>query len=481
MPLSEAARTLRSTPGPAAVTGGGRIPEIFISYRREDAPAHAGRLYDSLVDEFGPDQVFMDVDTLEPGVDFVERIHSAVGSADALLVVIGRGWLNAKNLDGERRLEDPEDFVRLEIGLALRGDPVVIPVLVGGATMPAEEELPTDLALLARRNALALSDADWRSGLGKLVAALRRIVEPVAEPETVLGPPARLQEAPPAPPPSRIPTLATILGAVGAVALVAGTWLQIDLWAHPSPRRGDTDGLGYFTSVAPLTVAVGAVGFLLLSYRRGAARLATGLFLGFALAGVARYLSLLGAFSVTDEEETSGVVAGVWIALIGCILIVAAAAVQIAARREETDPGPYWVARALVLGGAALVAVAAFVPFNDHPEVRIQALVDRADGWNALEALGPAALAVAVSIFLGRRRAVASGVLIALGIFLSTLWAARYIGFPAWQPEADASLGLGGFIGLAGGLAILAGGLLARPRSRARGVARAPKPGPEPT
>ena len=110
----------------------------------------------------------MDVDTLEPGVDFVERINSAVGAADALLVVVGRGWLNAKNLDGERRLDDPKDFVRLEVGTALSGDPVVIPVLVGGATMPQEEELPPELAKLARRNAVTLSDADWRAGMGRL-------------------------------------------------------------------------------------------------------------------------------------------------------------------------------------------------------------------------------------------------------------------------------------------------------------------------
>ena len=124
----------------------------------------------------------MDVDTLEPGVDFVERINSAVGAADALLVVVGRGWLNAKNLDGERRLDDPKDFVRLEVGTALSGDPVVIPVLVGGATMPQEEELPPELAKLARRNAVTLSDADWRVSMERLLAALRRIVDPVAEP-----------------------------------------------------------------------------------------------------------------------------------------------------------------------------------------------------------------------------------------------------------------------------------------------------------
>ena len=131
----------------------------------------------------------MDVDALEPGVDFVERLHSAVVTADAVLVVIGRGWLNANNLDGERRLDDPEDFVRLEVGLALTGDPVVIPVLVGGATMPSEDDLPPELVQLARRHALTMIDADWRSGLGRLLAALRRIVDPQPEPPPPEPPP----------------------------------------------------------------------------------------------------------------------------------------------------------------------------------------------------------------------------------------------------------------------------------------------------
>jgi hypothetical protein len=465
---SEAPRTLSSGPVLRLSQEGGRTSEIFISYRREDAPAHAGRLYDGLVDEFGAEQVFMDVDTLEPGVDFVERIHAAVGTADAFLVVIGRGWLNAKDPEGERRLDDPEDFVRLEVGLALSGDPIVIPVLVGGATMPAEEELPADLAQLARRNALTLVDADWRSGLGRLVAALQRIVEPVPEPGPLPEPEPRQRHEPrPAPPPDRIPALATALGVAGAVALVAGTGLQFDLWAHPSPPRGDTDGLGYFTSVAPMTVAVGALGSLLLSYQRNSARLATGLFLGFALAGVARYVSLLGAFSATPAEETTRVVAGVWLALLGCLLLAGAAAVRIGAQREEPDSAQNWLPRALVLSGAALVVVAAFVPFNVS-EVGDRTLLDRGGGWSSLEALGPAALAVATSFFLGTRRAVASGALIALGVFLTGLWAARYVGFPALQSDDIAEVGLGGFIGLGGGLAILVGGLVARPSARTR-------------
>jgi hypothetical protein len=178
-------------------------------------------------------------------------------------------------------------------------------------------------------------------------------------------------------------------------------------------------------------------------------------------------VSLLGAFSATPAEETTRVVAGVWLALLGCLLLAGAAAVRIGAQREEPDSAQNWLPRALVLSGAALVVVAAFVPFNVS-EVGDRTLLDRGGGWSSLEALGPAALAVATSFFLGTRRAVASGALIALGVFLTGLWAARYVGFPALQSDDIAEVGLGGFIGLGGGLAILVGGLVARPSARTR-------------
>ena len=462
----------------------GLTSEIFISYRREDAPAYAGRLYDRLAEEFGDEQVFMDVDALEPGADFVERIRSAVGSADALLVVIGRSWLDVKNADGERRLDDPEDFVRLEVALALGGDAVVIPVLVGGAAMPAEEDLPPDLVPLARRHAVTLIDADWRAGEARVVAALRRIVEPVEEPSHLEEPAARF--VPPVEPSvereetpvTRIPVIASALGLAGAVALVAGTWLQVDLWAHPD-LGVDRDGLGYFGSVAPMTIAVAATGMLLLSYSRGAARLATGMFLGFALAGVARYVGLLGVFSNSGEEEASRVVSGAWIALVGCGLLVAAALVRISADREERDPAGVLVPRLLVIAGAALVIVATAVPYTSDTGLNAQTVLERNTGWHVVEPIGSAAFAVAVSLFLTKWRTVASGALIALGSFLGLLWAARYIAFPAWQVNDAGSIALGGFLGLAGGLAILVGGVRARPRARTRAV-RSYSPGAPP-
>jgi uncharacterized membrane protein YidH (DUF202 family) len=428
------------------------------------------------VDHFEKERVFMDVDALEPGVRFADRIQEEIGSAEAVLVVIGRAWLTAEDLDGSRRLDDPKDFIRLEVGTALRGDPVVIPVLVGGATMPREEELPDDLALLAGRNALTMIDADWHSGMGRLVAALKRILEPISEPAALVEQPviprvedeaAEVQGAESGISELRIPVLASALGFAGMVALVAGTWLQVDLWAHPSPRNpgADRDGLGYFSSFAPAGIVVGAGLSFLFSYSRGAARLGTGLFLGFALAGVARYVGWLGTAGVTEREETTRAVSGAWLALAGCLLLAGAAAVRIAADREQRGAGPGALPRALVLVGAALVVAGTIVPFNVGPAAEEQSLIERSNGWAAFEPIAAAAFAAAASFFLSRSRTVASGAVIGLGIFLCLLWAGRYIGFPAWQPNTVSEVGAGGFIGLGGGLAILAGGLVARPKA----------------
>ena len=94
------------------------MSKIFISYRRDDSTGYAGRLYDRLSEYFGKDQVFMDVDHIEPGEDFVEMINQAIGTCSTLLALIGRNWITAADKKGVRRLDDPEDFVRLEITAA---------------------------------------------------------------------------------------------------------------------------------------------------------------------------------------------------------------------------------------------------------------------------------------------------------------------------------------------------------------------------
>ena len=155
---------------------------IFISYRREESAGHAGRIYDRLRERFGRDRAFMDVSAIEPGVDFVEAIDHAVSSCAVLLVVIGRKWQECTDATGRRRLDDPNDFIRLEVGTALRRNIRVIPVLVQGAAMPVEAELPDDLKLLARRNAIEVNDTHWDSDLAQLVDTLDRVLAGVTGP-----------------------------------------------------------------------------------------------------------------------------------------------------------------------------------------------------------------------------------------------------------------------------------------------------------
>lgn len=152
------------------------MPRVFISYRRQDAKWPAGRLKDQLEAHFGSGNVFMDVDTLEPGEDFVEAIEQAVGSCDALVAVIGRDWLTSSDGSGRRRLDDPNDFVRLEIATALRRKVRVTPVLVDGATMPLITQLPEDLTSLARRHALELSEQRFLHDAKRLITALDKVL-----------------------------------------------------------------------------------------------------------------------------------------------------------------------------------------------------------------------------------------------------------------------------------------------------------------
>ena len=127
---------------------------IFINYRREDSISIAGRLHDRLAQAFGRKNLFMDVDHIPAGVDFVAHLNSQVAACDVILVVIGPNWLAAKDESGRRRLDNPEDFVTIEIATALARDIRVIPVLVDGAHMPKADELPNSLKPLARRQAL---------------------------------------------------------------------------------------------------------------------------------------------------------------------------------------------------------------------------------------------------------------------------------------------------------------------------------------
>jgi hypothetical protein len=150
---------------------------IFISYRRDDSEGEAGRLYDDLIRVFGTNAVFMDVSDIHPGKDFRQAIDDNVAKSAVLLAIIGPGWTTIKDASGVRRLDQPNDFVRLEITSALTRGIDVIPVLVHGARMPKLDELPESLQNLAYRNCVELTHARWNSDVEVLSRALREYVQ----------------------------------------------------------------------------------------------------------------------------------------------------------------------------------------------------------------------------------------------------------------------------------------------------------------
>lgn len=212
---------------------------IFISYRREDSEGYAGWLYDRLSAHFKSEQVFMDVDNIEPGLDFVEVIENAVGSCDVLLAVIGRQWLTVADARGRRRLDNPEDFVRLEIAAALERAIRIIPVLVSGAAMPTSEDLPPALAKLARRNAIELTAQRWNHDIGRLI----RVVEGVLAPPASKPAPSRRKspraDAAPAaqPPPEARQTASSEAAPDPAQSILQIDWKRLHkVESSPLPR-----------------------------------------------------------------------------------------------------------------------------------------------------------------------------------------------------------------------------------------------------
>ena len=150
---------------------------IFISYRREDSSGHVLALLPALRREFG-DRIFKDTDNVPPGEDFVKFIGRELQSCSVLLAIIGKDWLTVQDPRLKtRRLDNPDDFLRVELSTALRNDRIrVIPVLIERATLPAAMDLPVEIASLAQRNALELSDVRWDSDVQLLINAIQRAV-----------------------------------------------------------------------------------------------------------------------------------------------------------------------------------------------------------------------------------------------------------------------------------------------------------------
>lgn len=203
----------------------GRV--IFISYRRSDSQWAASRLYDTLTQIFPDERLFMDVDSINPGQDFVDVLEDQIGRCDIFLALIGPSWTDERNPDGGRRIDDARDFVRIEIATVLkRPETVVIPILLDGAQAPDESDLPDALKPLARRQFARLTHEGYRGEIERLIEAIRKTLE--------------LRPAAPAAPP-RPPVLTPRRLGLAAVALVAAAAAGFGAWRATLPP--DPSGL----------------------------------------------------------------------------------------------------------------------------------------------------------------------------------------------------------------------------------------------
>ena len=151
--------------------------KVFISYRRHDDPGFTGRLHDHLIGRYGPENVFLDVDAIPPGVEFEALLTDWINQSDVLLVMIGKDWLREGSPNSGRRIDNPADFVRKEIEAALAAGISILPVLVNGAVFPPPEAMPASLKPLARWNAIQLTHGQFRSDVARLMAALDSILK----------------------------------------------------------------------------------------------------------------------------------------------------------------------------------------------------------------------------------------------------------------------------------------------------------------
>lgn len=209
------------------------MAKIFINYRRDDSAPYAGRLYDRMAGHFGHDHVFMDIDQIEPGEVFDQVIQEKLKAVQAAVVLIGAHWLDIADANGQRRLDHPDDWVRLEIAALLERGIRVIPVLVGGAAMPKSTQLPESLAPLTRRQAIEITDHRFHADTDKLIKALEKIVGVPVPPKSE---PPRKPEEPEKPGLSRFVAIA---GAAGIV-LAAGFYFG-GMPSKPTPFQQEMD------------------------------------------------------------------------------------------------------------------------------------------------------------------------------------------------------------------------------------------------
>jgi hypothetical protein len=340
---------------------------IFISYRRDDSRGYAGRLQGDLSRRYSDEHVFRDVE-IPPGADFGEYITGLVDKCNVVLAIIGPSWLDARDREGERRIDKPDDWVRLEIERALARDGVeVIPVLVDGARLPPREELPESLLALRRRNAFELSDRRWDydvDQLGKHLDVLLRgtsalHVRPADLPTTATAaaapPPAPTPAPAPAPEPEPADHTTFAVFAAAAVALL--TAYPADLLAHNLVNRAslDRDDLvtvrdfilekAIFFGIAGALAAL-AVGVL--SRRSREPVISTLLGLGAGIVAGAVYAGAYAGLSLSSAEGTDTASTAVGMIAAGAFLGWAFGAERPGARLEASCAG---LAGGLLAGG----------------------------------------------------------------------------------------------------------------------------------
>ena len=333
---------------------------IFINYRRSDSAGWARQLHGDLSARFGAERVFRDV-AIDPGVDFVEHIERVMNACEVCIVVIGPRWTNTTNADGARRIDNPADHVRLEIERALqRTDVHVIPVLVDGARMPTEDELPGGLRALARRNACELTDSRWDYDVEVLCRRLRNVLG-----ETTLEHERRAAaDAPPEPRPARQAPSSVVTAVLATLAAAAFAGVLAASLSEPLRFRGEESDwarLGaYAIERGVVWAIVGAIVAAAAAAVFGRARMPLGQalvgagagWLGGA-AGGAGYMALKSFGGVTEQEAH-------WLLTLVSVGLPAVLLARVLARRAGASVGE------CVLAAVAASVVAALLRSDDR-------------------------------------------------------------------------------------------------------------------
>jgi hypothetical protein len=466
------------------------VPRIFVSYRNSDAPTEAGRITDWLDNQFGDADVFMALKPgdIKPGENFLTVIDRSIGSVDGLVVVIGTGWLDAEDHAGRKRLQNPNDVLRREVATALERGILVIPVLVQGATMPSDEDLPPELSGLASLQALSITNADWPGGMKRLIDALDSVAHPSVDVEDEEEEDAPLDEIPVTvptpivPQPRPIGPLAILAGLVGAALLLSGVLVKTSTgssflepgFGGPGNFR-NSDILwrlaGVFTTLPTVAIAIGAA-VAVLRARRGTASeswFGAGLLTAFGVQGTVYYVAVL--------TTRAGQVGGFALPLLGGLIVLAVGVwaywIGTAGFPRETrdgrlEPGVRFGAAI----GAVLTFVGMFVDFNgggsgpSHPHAGSiwSGPPAHFERWDLLiVALGVVAIAVFPSV--AGPRPVTAGFLLASGLGTAFVWL-RFLAIPALQSSDVASVGVGAAIGIGGAILVAVAGLAARRSAR---------------